>query len=527
VAHSPPAPGANASTHEVDHFRRRVRLYVLIMLIMDIGARVSDVVGPLFVDDLTMPDYPLFTRVVRWAVTIGLVAAWLLARFAKPGRLVLVALEGCVTIGLSLVYIHIASIHMGGALSPYAQVFAMFGIMLLLGVRASLVPSPVVRTVIIGGVSVAALFVIAKDAINALDPLVVDGLSYIGGAYVIATAVTSHVIYGLRREVRRALQLGQYTLREKLGEGGMGTVYRAQHAMLQREAAIKLVKPELSADGPRYARVLERFKREAHVTANLKSQNTIQLYDFGVSDEGAFYYVMELLDGINLEVAVANYGPMPPDRVIFLLRQVCESLEEAHAAGLVHRDIKPANIVLCRHGVRHDFVKVLDFGLVTLGPQAEKLDPKLTAEGFAGGTPAYIAPEMAVSADTVDGRADIYALGGVAYWLLSGHAPFERETAMATIMAHVNDAPAPPSSVSEIAIPGKLEALVLECLEKKPTDRPASAAELSRRLKAVSTTDIWDQERAARWWEAHKPAREEAHSSSSQEAAVKVTKALQ
>lgn len=303
-------------------------------------------------------------------------------------------------------------------------------------------------------------------------------------------------------------------------------MYRARHAMLRRQAAIKLIKPELSGEGSHRDRALQRFEREAQATANLKSEHTIELYDFGVSEEGEFYYVMELLDGINLEVAVERYGPMPPDRVVFLLRQMCDSLEEAHAAGLIHRDIKPANIFLCRHGLRYDFVKVLDFGIVALGPGPEQVNQKLTAEDVVGGTPAYMAPEMATRTDTVDGRADIYALGCVAYWLLSGHTPFERETAMATILAHVKEKPMPPSHVSEITIPEQLDALVLECLEKNPADRPASAAELSRRLTRVAGADGWDQEKAARWWELHKPAREEAQPSLSRQATVKVTRAL-
>jgi serine/threonine-protein kinase len=280
--------------------------------------------------------------------------------------------------------------------------------------------------------------------------------------------------------------------------------------MLRRQAAIKLIKPELSGEGSHRDRALQRFEREAQATADLKSEHTIELYDFGVSAEGEFYYVMELLDGINLEVAVKKYGPMPPGRVVFLLRQMCDSLEEAHAAGLIHRDIKPANIFLCRHGLRYDFVKVLDFGIVALGPEPEPVNQKLTAEDVVGGTPAYMAPEMATRTDAVDGRADIYAIGCVAYWLLSGHTPFERETALATILAHVEEKPMPPSQVSEIAIPEQLDALVLECLEKKPADRPASAAELSRRLANAVDADGWDQEKAARWWELHQPVREEA-----------------
>jgi serine/threonine-protein kinase len=503
-----------------------VRLYLQVLLIIDVGSRVSDVLSPFFIQDLVYPDWPLSARVLRWAVTVVVAAGWLLARFAKPNRLALIALESGVTLGLVPVYINLATTHTSGPEATFGPMFAMFGIIMLLSIRASLVPSPVSRTALIGILSVGGLFVIGRESIDALDPVLIDGLSFIGGAFVLTTSVTSYVIYGLRRQVREALQLGQYTLEEKLGEGGMGSVYRARHAMLRRQAAIKLIKPDLSDEGSHRDRALQRFEREAQATADLKSAHTIELYDFGVSAEGEFYYVMELLDGINLEVAVERYGPMPPDRVVFLLRQMCDSLEEAHAAGLIHRDIKPANIFLCRHGLRYDFVKVLDFGIVALGLEPEQVDQKLTAEGVAGGTPAYMAPEMATGTETVDGRADVYAMGCVAYWLLSGHTPFERETAMATILAHVKDKPMPPSHVSEITIPDQLDALVLECLEKKPADRPASAAELSRRLAETVAADGWDQEQAARWWELHQPAREEAQPSLSRQATVKVTRAL-
>jgi serine/threonine-protein kinase len=481
-------------------------------------------VSPLFVDDLAYPEYSLFTKMLRWTVTAIVAGGWAFTRFANPNRLTILALESGVTVGLALVYVHIASAHMGGDVAGFAPVFAMFGIILLLAVRASLVPSPVLRTVAIGIVTVTSLFVVGRDSVRDLDPLVFDGLTFIGGAFVLATAVTSHVIYGLRREVRQALRLGQYTLEEKLGEGGMGSVFRARHALLRREAAIKLIKPALSGDDAHRAQTLRRFEREADVTATLKSPHTVELYDFGVSDEGSFYYVMELLEGIDLETAVAAYGPMPPERVVFALRQICESLEEAHAAGLVHRDIKPANVFLCHHGLRYDFVKVLDFGLVALGPEPQRGHPKLTVDGVTAGTPAYLAPEMATHAGDVDGRADIYSIGCVAYWLLTGHAPFERGDALATILAHVNESPPPPSRLTELAIPESMDALVLACLAKAPADRPSSAAELARRLDESVRASGWDQARAEQWWMSHKPERRASPASAAGDATRRVTK---
>ncbi|NNE07454.1 MAG: serine/threonine protein kinase, partial [Gemmatimonadetes bacterium] len=430
--------GFRPGSDDVDTLRERIRLYVQVMLAIDLLAHFSDQVMPRLVENLTYPEYPPVTTIMRVLSTAIVVVAWILTRFTKPSRTMLIMLESAVTLSLTLVYVHIAAVQMSETTPQFASVFTMFGIILLLGVRASLVPSPVLRTVVIGATSMACVFGFGRESIRVLDPLIFDGLTFIAVAYVMATAVTSHVIYGLRREVREAMQLGQYTLEEKLGEGGMGAVYRARHAMLRRKAAIKLIRADFKTDSGRHAQARRRFEREADATASLQSPHTVELYDFGVSTDGAFYYVMELLDGIDLESAVARYGPLPPARVVHLLRQACESLEEAHAAGLVHRDIKPANLMICRHGVRYDHMKVLDFGLVALGHEPRSSDAKITAEEVVAGTPAYLAPEIASDSATVDGRADIYALGCVAFQMLTGQAPFERESAMATILAHMN-----------------------------------------------------------------------------------------
>ena len=522
-----PAQHASTSPREVAHLRRRVRLYLLIMLGVDLVAYISDYISPLLIEGLVWPEYDLVTRIVRHGSTVVMAAALAVTHLAPPRRSMLITLESVATISLVLIYIRVGLGAMTGEVAPFAPVFSLFGITLILSVRAALVPSHAARTLSLGAVSIACFFALGWPAIAPLEPQIRDGLNFIAGAFLVATAVTSHVIYGLRREVRKAQQLGQYTLEEKLGEGGMGAVYRARHAMLRRLAAIKLIRTDLAGDraGKRHD-ARQRFEREADVTSNLRSPHTIELYDFGLSDTGDFYYVMELLDGINLDVAVRKYGPMPPERVVYLLRQVCDSLEEAHTAGLVHRDIKPANIFLCRYGLRFDFVKVLDFGLVALGPQFEGDDQHLTAEGVAAGTPAFIAPEMVSNASPVDGRTDLYALGCVAYWLLTAHAPFERETAMATIVAHVNDEPIPASRVTEAEIPEALDSLILECLAKDPADRPPSAAVLAQWLAALAdpiansasepgglepedTRDRngrgWSQDLAKQWWTQHKP----------------------
>ncbi|MBX3465414.1 MAG: serine/threonine protein kinase [Planctomycetes bacterium] len=308
-----------------------------------------------------------------------------------------------------------------------------------------------------------------------------------------------------RREARR---LGSYQLVERLGHGGMGEVWRAEHSMLARPAAVKLVKPELlgAAGGDDEQRtVLTRFEREARATAALRSPHTVSLYDFGVADDGAFYYVMELLEGLDLETLVERYGPAPPARAVHLLAQACDSLAEAHAAGLVHRDVKPANIYACRLGLTLDFVKVLDFGLVAGAKFARTPgSARLTGEGFIVGTPAFMAPEM-VSEGEVDARADIYALGCVAYWLLTGKHVFESERPMQVMIDHARTQPLPPSRRFERPLPPALDEVVLACLAKAPAERPQDALELKRRLLAA-VDEPWTQERARAWWEERLPA---------------------
>jgi serine/threonine-protein kinase len=316
----------------------------------------------------------------------------------------------------------------------------------------------------------------------------------------------SRVVYGLGREVRLAREMGSYHLVEQLGEGGMGEVWRAQHRMLARPAAIKLIRPERLGVGPEESRhVIRRFEREAQATALMRSPHTLELYDFGVAEDGSFYYVMELLDGFDLDELVEKFGPLPPERVVHLMQQVCASLGEAHAAGLIHRDIKPANIYACRHGREVDFVKVLDFGLVKHRAAAPE-DDKLTAEHVAGGTPAFMSPEQAVADQDVDGRSDLYSLGCVGYWLLTGTTVFKGRTPLETMMMHVHRQPEPPSQRSGRAIPAELEALVLACLAKDPDDRPQSADELASRLQGLPVALLWTPARARDWWDAERPA---------------------
>ncbi len=326
--------------------------------------------------------------------------------------------------------------------------------------------------------------------------------------YVLIVAmafVAARVVYHLGSEVRRARELGSYRLVDRLGVGGMGEVWRAEHRLLARPAAIKLVRPEsLGITQVERSRVLHRFEREAQATATMRCPHTVELYDFGVADDGTFYYVMELLDGFDLDTLVRQFGPQPAERVVHMLTQVCHSLGEAHEAGLIHRDIKPANIYTCRFGRETDWIKVLDFGMVKRAGADRARDPQLTAENVVGGTPAYMAPEQAMGGP-VDGRVDLYALGCVAYWVLTGTQVFAGRTSMETMMLHVKQPPVPLSERTELPIPEQLEAAVMACLAKEPAARPPTADALAALLRSVPFERPWDAGQSAAWWDTHRP----------------------
>jgi len=313
----------------------------------------------------------------------------------------------------------------------------------------------------------------------------------------IATA-TSHVIYGLRREVSSARKLGQYVLGDKLGEGGMGEVYRAHHQMLRRPVAIKLLPPARMGRA-----MLARFEREVQITAGLSHPNTVTVFDYGRTPDGLFYYAMELLDGASLDAVVELEGAQPEARVVHVLSAVAGALTEAHDKGLIHRDIKPANIMLCSRGGVHDVVKVLDFGL------AKELDsgdsPDLTTKTALVGTPAYMAPEVIQRPDAVDARVDLYALGAVGYLLLTGAPVFEGTTIVEICAHHLHTQPFPPSVRLGRPVSPELEAIVLECLRKDPDERPASATVVQERLLACKVAGTWSREDARDWWQKNGP----------------------
>jgi len=371
-----------------------------------------------------------------------------------------------------------------------------------------LIPSTWRHCVLVVGVMALTLLTIATIAAVAdgLDPgSMAEFLVPIYLYMVIAAGIAvygAHRIESLRREADAARAVGQYVLRRRLGAGGMGEVYLAEHAFLRRPCAVKLIRPERAGD----ARALQRFEREAQATATLTHPNAVQLFDYGRAEDGTFYYVMEYLQGLTLDDLVGRHGPLPPQRAIHLLRQICGPLQEAHAIGLIHRDIKPSNVMVCERGGRHDVAKLLDFGLVL--SQALTTEPeKLTREGALAGTPAYMSPEQAAGREALDGRSDIYSVGALGYFLLTGRPPFAGRSGVQALAAHLYERPEPVCG-HRADVPAELDAVVLRCLAKDSADRFPDAGSLEAALTACQTTEPWTEQEASQWWRAHSDATE-------------------
>jgi serine/threonine-protein kinase len=307
----------------------------------------------------------------------------------------------------------------------------------------------------------------------------------------------SHKISQLRQQAFEARKLGQYKLGRQLGAGGMGEVYLAEHVLLKRPCAVKVIRPEHAGDW----QTLARFEREVRATAALTHANTVEIFDYGHAEDGTFYYAMEYLPGLNLQQLVGRHGPLSAARAVHMLRQVCAALREAHGLGLVHRDIKPSNLIACERGGVHDVVKLLDFGLVRAAVEADA-DVRLTREGVLTGTPSYMSPEQARGKAGVDARSDVYSLGAVAYFLLVGRSPFAGGTMVDVIVAHATEAPAPLRD-QRADVPEDLEAIVLRCLEKDPAKRFQDAASLESALTGCTCAGRWTEEDADRWWRQH------------------------
>jgi serine/threonine-protein kinase len=433
------------------------------------------------------------------AATLIAFAVWQLGRMKQtlsPGALLALDCVGTISLCVLLVL-------MGYYLSPvqpwgfFAGTLAVFH---TITARAVIVPSTPRRTALItaacfAGLVISAnlLFVGPSTESSARWLTLIGPLGWSSTGTALATLASS-VIYGLRVEVAKAQQLGQYTLERKIGAGGMGEVYRARHALLRRPTAIKLIAGDVSE-----AQV-HRFEQEVQLTASLTHPNTISIYDFGHTPDGTFYYAMELLDGLTLQEVVERDGAQPPSRVIHILLQVCAALAEAHAAGLIHRDIKPANIFLCRLGGIADVVKVLDFGLVKqLTSDATIMHSNLNT---LVGTPLYLSPESITAPEQLDARSDLYALGAVAYFLLSGTPMFSARSVVEICSMHLHTEPQPLSQRAA-SVPADLERIVHDCLAKRPQDRPSDAPALADRLRACADSGGWHDAQAKAWWQQH------------------------
>jgi eukaryotic-like serine/threonine-protein kinase len=416
------------------------------------------------------------------------------------------------------------------------ELHIILGITVMLVMRAIVIPSTGGRTAVVSLASIVPAVVAAYAAhVHApyydfnLPPALYAGLTATWGVLGAASAtLASRVIFRLREKATDAMRLGQYTLEEKIGEGGMGVVYRASHAMLRRPTAVKLLN-EASAG----RESISRFEREVQLTSRLTHPNTIAIYDYGRTPDGVFYYAMEYLDGITLEELVQHFGPQPAERVIHIVRQMCASLYEAHRIGLIHRDVKPANAILCERAEISDVLKVVDFGLVkeidapTLLGEVPRVEPGTngsvrrssdTQIGTVVGTPLYMAPECILTPDQIDARSDLYSVGCVAYFLLTGTDVFPAQTVAEVCGRHASMPPEPPSQRLRGVAAGKtaaiiqadLERVIMWCLAKSPRDRPADARELSEALASCQGSKRWADGDAAAWWKEHR-ARVRAH----------------
>jgi len=470
-------------------------------------------------EQLRQPWFALYQ--VQTGLAVG---AWLLCRGGMRSVRFVSRVEATMLLGIAAVSATVSRLllpvspeFLGSGVSPNDAAYGRFvgvvqgsvllefviGLSLWVFVRAALVPSRPLRTLALTALAAVPLAVVtvvrtlpfeSEPSLRSVTPddLVVMNVIRIAIWWTFITGVctiVSAVIFGLRREAREARRLGQYTLEAKLGEGGMGVVYRASHAMMRRPTAVKLLRAEKAGE-----QALRRFEREVQLTAELSHPNTVSIYDFGRTQDGIFYYAMEYLDGIDLQRLVDEDGAQLPERVVHILRQVLGALAEAHGVGLIHRDIKPGNIILCERGGVPDVAKVVDFGLV------KELDTAdgLSHEGTLVGTPLYMAPES-IRSGAADPRSDIYAVGAVGYYLLTGVHVFTGQTVMEICGHHLHTQPVSPSERIGHDLPPDLETWVMHCLEKLPTNRPGSAAEAAEEL--ANAYDVsWDVARAHDWW---------------------------
>ena len=445
-------------------------------------------------------------RIAHLTATAIAVVVWLMARTRRKLSIQVLNVLDCVgTVGIGVMFGWMA-FELPPGIGPLVGFLAVAYV--TLG-RAAQLPSTPSRTFVLSGLSFGA--VLSASVLGPMPPgypdsvvgrvfALLDPLLWTISGTALAT-LASRVIYGLQEKVIEARQLGQYTLEAKIGEGGMGQIFRASHAMLRRPTAIKLLPGEHSEAQ------LRRFEREVRLTASLTHPNTISIFDFGRTPEGTFYYAMELLKGLNLEILIERHGAQHPGRVVNILLQACGALGEAHGVGLIHRDIKPANIYLCRHGGIDDFVKVLDFGLVRQQPGSDISLTQSSTQQLVG-TPLYMPPESILSPDKISPQADLYSLGATAYHLLTGTPPFAGASVLEVCGHHLHTEPEAPSRRLGQPVPETLERVVLACLAKDPGERPAGAKGLAKLLQQLVEVPRYDADDARRFWEAERPTEE-------------------
>ncbi|HVR20781.1 MAG TPA: serine/threonine-protein kinase, partial [Polyangiaceae bacterium] len=420
---------------------------------------------------------------------------WLATRGVRRQTDVLHKLDVGATLGLVVVWVSLAFVIPDLTIGSYVALLAF-----LTGTvaRAIVVPSTAARTLFIGLAGGLFLVGIAawRVASGQIPVIAAIALACWTASGVVLCTIASHTIFGLRREAQQARVFGQYTLDTKIGEGGMGVVWRASHALLRRPTAVKLVAPRHIGD-----HAIRRFEREVQLTARLTHPNSVAIYDYGRARDGTFYYAMEYLDGIDLERLVGEHGPQPPGRVVHVLSQICGALAEAHDLGLVHRDVKPANVLLAPRSGEHEVAKIVDFGLAK-SIELEPASGAASATNKLTGTPLYMSPEAIQTPESVDGRSDIYGLGAVAWFLLVGRPPFEGKSVIEICARHLHEPPLPPHVALGRPLPTDLEDIVLACLEKSADARPHDARALRERLEACSANKEWSRAEATEFWRA-------------------------
>lgn len=496
---SPLGASDSNSAEAHDFLRRRIAFFIAICLML---WTVIAVLSQLAAMAWAPPGGTGTLRPMMWihvGVTVALAMTWAVVRFARVSPSTLMFIDLCSTLDQGLA---------GAFILPFtlvqfrADLSMVMGLAFVCIVRAAVVPSTPLRTFVITLLSnvpniVATHLLYSRAGTGAPLPALVAASQVATWALMgtVLSAVVSRVIYGLRQQVQKTARLGQYILEEKIGEGGMGTVFRARHTLLRRPTAVKVLDAERAGNVS-----LARFEREVQLTSEISHPNIIAVYDYGRSLDGAFYYAMEYLNGFDLQQLVDVDGPQPAGRVVHILAQAADALAEAHVVGLIHRDVKPGNIVLCEHARRFDQIKVVDFGLVR---QLGNSDPTLSTADAIAGTPLYLSPEAITSPKDLDARSDLYALGAVGYFLLTGEPVFRGESVLQVLTQALHQPVEAPSARLGKPIPPQLEQIILACLARERDARPIDATAVRDALLSCTDVSPWTPDDARNWWSTH------------------------